>query len=48
MTFDVTSSVTYEQNGVQISPQATSYWWFFVTKSLSLTVSEMFNGNDAI
>jgi len=35
----VTSSVTWPYD----SPHAISYWWFFGTKSLSLTVSEIFN-----
>jgi len=31
------------------SPQAISYWWSFGTKPLSLTVSELFNGEfDAV
>jgi len=34
----VTSSVTWPFD----SPRAISYWWFFGTKSLSLTVAEIF------
>jgi len=36
----VTSSVTRPFD----SPQAISYWWSFGTKPISLTVSEIFNG----